>query len=82
MSERPDLVTQVVALSTPFATDDPQQSRGKKTYERYSHLHTPGHGPIPTGARGPLPVPATSIWNRHDGIVAWRASLETPSAVA
>ncbi len=27
-------------------------------------------------------MPATSICNRHGGIVAWRASLETPSAVA
>ena len=29
-----------------------------------------------------LPVPATSIYSRYDGIVAWQACLDVPSARA
>lgn len=82
-SERPDLVTQVITLGTPFAMDHPGQTRAQRAYDRYAHLHAPGRGlPIPAEVRGPLPVPATSIWSKQDGIVAWRASLEQPSATA
>ena len=82
-SERPDLVQQVVTLGTPFAMHDAGQSRATRTYERYAHLHVPGRGlPVPAEVRGPLPVPATSIWSRQDGIVSWRASVETPSPTA
>jgi hypothetical protein len=31
---------------------------------------------------GPLPVPATSVYTRLDGIVAWRACLDQPSRLA
>lgn len=82
-SERPDAVRMVITLGTPFAMTDPSQTRATRQYERYAHLHVPGYGlPIPDSVRGPLPVPSTSIWSRSDGIVSWRASLETPSATA
>ena len=82
-AERPDLVSQVITLGTPFAMDDPRQTRAQRAYDRYAHLHVPGRGlPIPAEVRGPLPVPTTSIWSRLDGIVSWRASVETPSAIA
>lgn len=82
-AERPDLVAQVITLGTPFAMDDPGQTRAQRAYDRYAHLHVPGRGlPIPAEVRGPLPVPATSIWSRLDGVVSWRASLETPSPTA
>ena len=82
-SERPDLVAQVITLGTPFAMDDPRQTRAQKAYDRYAHLHVPGRGlPIPAEVRGPLSVPVTSIWSRQDGIVSWRASVETPSPIA
>ena len=82
-AERPDLVRQVITLGTPFAMDDAGQTRAHTTYERYSHLHVPGRGlPVPQEVRGPLPVPATSIWSKQDGIVSWRASLEQPSPTA
>jgi len=82
-AERPDLFTQVITLGTPFAMDRAEQTRATKTYERYAHLHTPGRGlPIPPEVRGPLPLPATSIWSKQDGIVSWRASLEKPSPTA
>ena len=82
-AERPDLVSQVITLGTPFAMHDPRQTRAQRSYDRYAHLHVPGRGlPIPDDVRGPLPVPATSIWSRQDGIVSWRASVETPSPTA
>lgn len=82
-SERPDAVSQVVTLGTPFAMVDPRQTRAHSTYARFAHLHAPGTGPtVPEAVRGPLPVPATSIWSRYDGIVSWRTSLETESPTA
>lgn len=78
-SERPDAVRMVITLGTPFAMTDRTQTRATGQYERYAHLHVPGYAlPIPDRVRGPLPVPSTSIWSRGDGIVSWRASLETP----
>lgn len=82
-SERPDAIRMVITLGTPFAMTDPSQTRATRQYERRAHLHVPGYGlPIPDHVRGPMPVPATSIWSRGDGIVSWRASLETPSPTA
>ncbi len=82
-SERPDLVRSVITLGTPFAMEAPTQTRAQKAYDKHAHRHAPGQGlPIPPDVRGPLPVPATSIWSKQDGIVSWRTSLETPSATA
>ena len=82
-AERPDLVAQVITLGTPFAMKHAGQTRAQATYDRYAHLHAHGTGlPVPPQVRGPLPVPACSIWSRQDGIVSWRASVETPSASA
>lgn len=79
----PELVAQVVTLGTPFAMDHAGQTRAQGAYDRFKHLHTPGRGlPVPAAVRGPLPVPATSVWSRHDGIVSWRTSLERPSPTA
>ena len=82
-AERSDLVAQVITLGTPFAMVDAGQTRAQAAYDRYAHLHVPrGSLPVPAEVSGPLAVPATSIWSRHDGIVSWRASLAQPSATA
>lgn len=82
-AERPEAVRMVITLGTPFAMTAPEQTRAHHVYERYAHLHVPGRGlPVPDDVRGPLPVPATSIWSKQDGIVSWRTSVETPSATA
>lgn len=79
----PELVAQVVTLGTPFAMEHEGQTRAQGAYNRFEHLHAPGRGlPVPAAVRGPLPVPATSVWSRHDGIVSWRTSLERPSPTA
>lgn len=82
-AERPDLVSQVITLGTPFAMVDAGQTRAQDAYERYAHLHAPGRGlPVPAEVAGPLPLPATSVWSRSDGIVSWRASVAQPSPTA
>jgi len=71
----PDAVRMVVTLGSPFAAPGASNVRaiwklltGQKyeppTAERVSRLAKP------------IPVPATSIYTRADGVVAWRACLE------
>jgi pimeloyl-ACP methyl ester carboxylesterase len=75
----PHLVRQVVTLGSPFRLTSPSQSRASRAFERFSHLHVkPTQLPFERGA-APVPVPATSIYSRYDGIVAWQACLDTPS---
>jgi hypothetical protein len=59
-----------------------RQSRAARSFNRFSHLHVE-RPPLPLAAEADaLPVPATSIYSRYDGMVAWQACLETPSARA
>jgi pimeloyl-ACP methyl ester carboxylesterase len=75
---RPQLVRQVVTLGSPFRLTSAQQSRASRAFQRFSHLHVqPTLLPLEREA-APLPVPATSVYSRLDGIVAWRACLDTP----
>jgi pimeloyl-ACP methyl ester carboxylesterase len=77
----PDLVRQVVTLGSPFRLARPEQSRASRAFERFSHLHVEPVS-LPLESEGAsLPVPATSIYSRYDGIVAWRACLDTPGPV-
>lgn len=76
--ENPDWVRQVITLGSPFRLARTSQSRAHTVYERYSHLHVEnGSTPIEMEDR-PLPVPASSIYSRLDGIVAWQACLDVP----
>jgi dienelactone hydrolase len=79
---RPDAVRQVITLGSPFRLARQSQSRAHRAFQAYSHLHVeqrdlPLERDVP-----PLTVPATSIYSRLDGIVAWRACLDEPSALA
>ena len=75
---RPQLVRQVVTLGSPFRLTSAHQSRATRAFQRFSHLHVqPTLLPLEREA-APLQVPATSIYSRWDGIVAWRACLDTP----
>lgn len=78
----PSSVRQVITLGSPFRMEDGAQSRATRTFNRYAHLHVERPAlPLQSEAE-PLPVPATSIYSRYDGMVAWQACLETPSARA
>jgi pimeloyl-ACP methyl ester carboxylesterase len=76
----PDSVRQVITLGSPFRLARHSQTRANRDFERFSHLHVE-HRTLPLEAdAGPLPVPATSIYSHLDGIVAWQACLDIPSA--
>ena len=76
----PEQVGRVVTMGSPFALSHDGQSRAHTTFQRYAHLHVERPQLPLTSERTPMPVPATSIYSRLDGIVAWQACLDVPSA--
>ncbi|MBV9091197.1 MAG: alpha/beta hydrolase [Mycobacteriaceae bacterium] len=75
----PDAVRQVLTMGSPFRLADERQSRASRVFNRYTNLHvrrTKLPAELDVEA---LPVPATSIYSRYDGIVAWQACLDPPS---
>jgi pimeloyl-ACP methyl ester carboxylesterase len=80
--DTPTAVRQVITLGSPIRLADERQSRARLAYNHYAHLHVlPSELPLESGVDA-LPVPATSIYSRYDGIVAWQACLDVPSARA
>lgn len=75
----PASVRQVLTLGSPFRLSDPSQSRASHLFERYSRLHVDTEE-LPTFRDGgqPLPVPATAVYTRGDGVVSWRACVDVP----
>jgi hypothetical protein len=58
---------------------DHAHSNARRAYELLRKRHTETiQLPLEAGL-GPLPVPATSVYTRLYGIVAWRACLDQPS---
>lgn len=76
--ETPDLVRQVITLGSPFRMVRKAQSRAHRVFDRYSHLHVAGTTLPLESENMPLRVPASSIYSRLDGIVAWQACLDRP----
>jgi pimeloyl-ACP methyl ester carboxylesterase len=76
----PTAVRQVITLGSPIRLAHRRQSRADRAFNRYAHLHVVPRE-LPLGV-DPQPVPATSIYSRFDGIVAWQACLDTPSPCA
>jgi len=80
--DNPAAVRQVITLGSPIRLAHESQSRARRAFDRYAHLHVvPKDLPLESGLEA-LPVPATSIYSRYDGIVAWQACLDPPSARA
>ncbi|MEO1062955.1 MAG: alpha/beta hydrolase [Actinomycetota bacterium] len=78
--ERPDAVRQVITLGSPFRMIDGDRSAAQPIWESLSHLHD-GEIDILQVAeeeREPLPVPATAIYTRTDGVVRWFTCIEEP----
>ena len=78
----PLAVRGVITLGSPFRLSHDSQSRASGVFNHYTHLHTHRSATPLELERNPLPVPATSIYSRYDGIVAWQACLDVPSARA
>lgn len=77
---RPRDVRLVVTLGSPYQLASPRQSRTSALYDRYTHLHVPADE-LPRAGRPAraLPVPATSIFTRTDGVVAPATCTEPPT---
>jgi pimeloyl-ACP methyl ester carboxylesterase len=77
----PEMVRYVMTLGSPFA-NDVRATNATKLYEMLSG-ETVGDDPEFLAAiAGELPMPATSIFSRADGVVNWRTCLLRPSAKA
>jgi pimeloyl-ACP methyl ester carboxylesterase len=80
--DTPAAVRQVITLGSPIRLAHESQSRARRAFNRYAHLHVvPRELPLESDVNA-LQVPATSIYSRCDGIVAWQACLDPPSARA
>ena len=76
-----DMVRSIITLGSPFAND----IRATNATRLYEVLSGEGVDDIPEireAIAGDMPVPATSIYSRTDGIVNWHTSLLRPSATA
>jgi len=80
--DTPVAVRQVITLGSPIRLAHERQSRASRAFNRYAHLHVVPRELPPESGVDALPVAATSIYSRYDGIVAWQACLESPSARA
>ncbi|KZS55459.1 esterase/lipase family protein [Mycobacterium ostraviense] len=74
----PSAVRQVITLGSPFRMEDEGQTRATPSFKRYAHLHSEQHVlPLKSEAE-PMPVPATAIYSRFDGMVAWQTCINPP----
>ncbi|MEU4804770.1 alpha/beta hydrolase [Actinosynnema sp. NPDC023587] len=77
--EHPYLVRQVVTLGSPYAMTDLRQTRVNPVYRLLARFYVAGADlPPPEHTRPPMPVPATSVYSKSDGIVAWRTCVSEP----
>ncbi|MBB5959382.1 pimeloyl-ACP methyl ester carboxylesterase [Saccharothrix tamanrassetensis] len=79
--EHPGSVRQVITLGSPYAMTDPRQTRINPVYRLLARFYVAGLDmPPPEHTRPPIPVPATSVYSKSDGIVSWRTCVEEPAA--
>ena len=79
--QAPDMVRCVVTLGSPFA-NDVRATNATRLYEFLSGEGADDNPELREAIAGDLPVPATSIYSRTDGIVNWRTCLLRPSVSA
>ncbi len=79
--QAPDMVRDVITLGSPFANDI-RATNATRLYELLSGEKADDNPEIREAIAGDMPVPATSIYSRTDGIVNWHTSLQRPSGMA
>jgi pimeloyl-ACP methyl ester carboxylesterase len=72
--QAPDMVRSVITLGSPFA-NDVRATNATRLYEALSGEAVEDNSELRLAIAGDLPVPATSIYSRTDGIVNWRTCL-------
>jgi pimeloyl-ACP methyl ester carboxylesterase len=79
----PDAVRQVVTLGSPFRQTDDRQTRATRLYRAFGRYHAsvPDLVVFET-SDDPVPVPATAIYSRTDGIARWHTCLDVVSPTA
>lgn len=76
--QEPEMVRCVVTLGSPFA-NDVRATNATRLYEALSGERVEELAELRESIAGDLPVPATSIYSRADGVVNWRTCLLRPS---
>jgi pimeloyl-ACP methyl ester carboxylesterase len=76
--QAPDMVRNVITLGSPFANDI-RATNATRLYEMMSGERVEDFAELREAIAGDLPVPATSVYSRADGIVNWRTCLLRPS---
>ncbi len=79
--QAPEMVRRVITLGSPFA-NDVRATNATALYEALSGEAVEDTSGLRMAIAGDLPVPATSIYSRTDGIVNWRTCLLHPSETA
>ena len=75
----PGSVRQVVTLGSPVRMAGRNGRAASQLFDAMSHLHVaPSLTARPWAEPGPLRVPATAVYTRTDGVVAWRSCLLNP----
>ena len=77
----PHMVRSIITLASPFANDI-RATNATKLYEMLSGEGVDDIPEIREAIAGDMPVPATSLYSRTDGIVNWHTSLLRTSATA
>jgi pimeloyl-ACP methyl ester carboxylesterase len=79
--QAPDMVRCVVTLGSPFA-GDVRATNATRLYEALSGEAVEDKSELRKAIAGDLPVPASSIYSRTDGVVNWQTCLLRPSDTA
>lgn len=75
--QHPHMVRQVITLACPLQLRiSLDRTSISFIVDQVKHRFAPGFGEVPDHAHGTLPVPATSIYSRTDGVVRWHACLD------
>jgi pimeloyl-ACP methyl ester carboxylesterase len=76
--QAPEMVRSVVTLGSPFA-GDVRATNATRLYEALSGEAVEDQSELRKAIAGDLPVPASSIYSRTDGVVNWQTCLLRPS---
>lgn len=76
--ERPEMVRQVIVLASPFRITENDSSSLDSIYDLYAHRHVDDIDVmrVREQERERLTVPATAIYTRTDGMVAWQMCID------
>jgi pimeloyl-ACP methyl ester carboxylesterase len=72
--QAPDMVRYVITLGSPFA-NDVRATNATRLYEALSGERVEDYSELRNAIAGDLPMPASSIYSRSDGIVNWHTCL-------